>query len=300
MAFTKQRFCLHYSIPLSKQDWANLDASRVKLVMLPLPFCDRDTLWELRARNCKVVIRIPESDYYQDADPIRIKDAVFAAMQFCPIEAVIVGVEPDDQYVLSYGEPTWGQERAYEHRRRFDAVRRLLQPMIKVISPGLKAAVRRTDGTVGRTISEDDPPAAGIRDWCMINTLPDKKDNTFGWDEAEGNSTHMYLYSHDGIVDDLRFMIDSKWWLTLLHKPIWMGELGLGNARSNDQDKMQAYIQIAEILLSRKNGKQHPLGQRCELLAPFVSNGIPDHWEAYYLLDDPVAYQLLGAWMSIP
>lgn len=299
MAFTKQRFCLHFSMPLSPQDWANLDASKVRLVMLPLPFCDKNTMWDMRARNIRVVIRIPESDYYGAGDPERIRDEVIHAMTFCPVEAVIVGVEPDDQYVLSYGSPDWGQARAYEHRAAFDRVRKLLQPMIRVVSPGLKAMVRKSDGSLGRSISEDDPPAAGVRDWCMINTLPDTE-GRFGWDEADGNSTHMYLYSHDGVVDDLRFMIDSKWWLTLLHKPVWIGEVGVGQARTSDVEKMTAYIQLAEILLSRDRfGKQHPLGVHSELLAPFVSNGIPAHWEPYYLLDDPAAYVMLGDWMRL-
>lgn len=304
MGFSKQRFALHFSVPLSEQDWKNLDNSKVKLVMLPLPFCDANTLWQLRGRGCRVVIRIPESDYYLPTDPARILTAVIEAMKFCPVEAVIVGIEPDDRFVLSYGEPTWGQDQAYLHRYQFDAVRFLLQPYVRVISPGLKTAVRFPDGHIGRTISEDDPPAAGVRDWVMIGVLPQPKPDGggmgYGWDDAFGNSIHYYAYNWDGIVNDLRYKIDGKWWATLLHKPLWIGEVGVGSERLSDVERMEAAIDMSEILLSRVNSRQHMFGQRCELLCPFVSNGQPDgHWESYLLLDDPQAYVELGRWMAV-
>jgi hypothetical protein len=87
----------------------------------------------------------------------------------------------------------------------------------------------------------------------------------------------------------------------LLHKPICIDELGVGNASMSDVQKMAAYIAVAEILLSRVDGRQHALGQRCELLCPFVSNGDPGdppQWEPYFLLKDPACYAELGRWMA--
>jgi hypothetical protein len=301
MPFNKGRFCLFFSIPLSSQDWANLTLSKVRLVMMPPGVADAGTLKRMASMGIRVVLRVPESDYYDDLAPARIRNQVLAAMQSCPVEAVIVGVEPDGEFVLSYGSPTWGQqEKAYEHRRRFDAVRRMLQGVgVKVVSPGYKTAVALTGGGVGKAISEDDPAPAGFRDWVMINTLPDHQYSEFGYDAAEGNGVHIYLYSWAGIVDQLREMIDTRWYQVLLHKPLWIDEIGIGNASTTARQKMQGYIEIADIMLSRKNGRQHPLGQRCELLCPFISNGIPNgQWEAYFLLNDPACYVELGQWMS--
>jgi hypothetical protein len=301
MPFTKERFALFFSIPLTNQDWINLAASKVKLVMIPLPFADQATLTRMRGMGLRVVLRVPESDYYDDRAAARILAQVLAAMQWCPIEAVIVGVEPDGNYVLSYGEPDWGQSHAYEHRPRFDAVRKALQGVgIKVISPGYKMQVRLTDGRLGRSISEDDPAPAGYRDWVMINTLPDAN-REFGYDAADGNGVHLYCYGWEGVVDDLRATIDTKWETLLLHKPLWIDEIGIGNDHSSDLQKMQGYIDAAEILLSLHNGRQHPTGARVEMLCPFVSNGTPDgQWEPYLLLDDPACYTELGRWMTPP
>lgn len=298
MAFDKRRFALFFSMPLSAQDWLNLAASKVSLVMLPLAYADAATLRRLSGLGIRVIIRLTEDDYYDDFAPARIKKLVVAAAALCSIDAVIIGVEPDSGFVLSYDSKDWGQSRAYEHRRRFDAVRRALGGLgIAIVSPGYRLAVTLTTGALGRAISEDDPPAAGFRDWIAICTLPDRN-NEFGYDEADGNGVHIYLYDWAGVVDELRSLIDGRWYTTLLHKPIWIDEIGVGNGHTSDTEKMRAYIAIAEILLSRKNARQHPLGARTELLCPFVSNGVPDGWPAYFLLDDPAAYVELGTWLA--
>src|SRR4051812_12587309 len=114
MPFTKERFGLFFSEPLSAQDEANLRASKVKLVMIPLPFADAATMRLIASVGARAVLRVPESDYYDDFAPSRIKNQTLAAMQNGPVEALMVGVEPDGEYILSYDSDDFGQAHAYE------------------------------------------------------------------------------------------------------------------------------------------------------------------------------------------
>lgn len=290
MAFTKQRFALFFSLPLDNQDWANLAASHVKLAMLMLPFADAATLRRMRDMGIRVVLRVPEESYYEDTAPFRIKSEVMTAMQSCPVEAVLVGNEPDAAQDLGYGSPSFGQPFAYVHRRRFDAVRVALQGVgIKVISPAL----------IMRSISEDEAPAPGQVTWREILCLPDTQ-GKYGYLEADGNGVHIYGYGWDGPVDELRYKFALKIAATLWHKELWIDEVGM-TGKYTQVEKIAAYIDMTEILLSvQNNGKQHPLGQRVNLLCPFVSNGTPGDppaWSPGFLIRDPAAYALLGNWM---
>ncbi len=288
MGFTRQRFGVFWSIPPDELDWQNLQVSHVKLVMLMMDFCDVVTLSRLRGMGCRVVIRVSENDYYNDEAPERIRNQVLMAMRSCPVEAVIVGNEPDHAQNLSYGSPGWGQEFAYVHRRRFDAVRKALQSMgVKVISPAL----------IMRSISEDEPPAPGQVTWREICTLPD---NGAGYLEADGNGAHLYLYHADGPVDTLRALFALKYYATIWHQNLWVDELGIPDNRP-PVEKMRAYIALAEILISQREGRQHPLGQRVDFLCPFLANGDPGNppaWNPSYLIRDKKAYELLGDWIS--
>lgn len=289
MAFTKQRFALFFSLPLGEQDWANLTVSRVRLVMLMLPFADPGTLARMRDMGIRVVLRVPEDAYYEDGAPERVRAGVLACMQSCPVEAVMVGNEPDAAQDLTYTANTWGQPFAYVHRRRFDAVRRALQGVgIKVISPAL----------IMRSISEDEPPAPGQVTWREILCLPDEV-GEYGYLEADGAGAHVYGYGWEGPVDELRYKFALKHYQTLWHRPLWVDEVGITGHRS-PVEKMRAYIDMAEILLSQVNGRQHALGQRVEFFCPFVSNGepgFPPAWSPRFLLTDPACYTLLGDWM---
>lgn len=289
MGFSKQRFAIFWSLPPDDQDWVNLALSRVKLVMIMLEFCDAVTLTRLRDMGCRVVIRVNEGAYYDDAAPTRIRNLVLGAKALCPVEAVIIGNEADHAQDLQYGSANWGQAWAYQHRKRFDALRKALQLVgVKVISPAL----------IMRSISEDEYPAPGQVAWREILCLPD---NGYGYLDAEGNGVHLYMYHADGPVDTLRALFALKYYATIWHKPLWIDEIGIPDKRSQ-VEKMRAYIAFAEYLLSiRDDGKQHPLGQRVEFLCPFVGNGIPGDppaWNPNYLIRDPNAYRLLGDWLK--
>lgn len=286
MAFHKGRFGLFFSLPLDAQDWANLDASRVRLVMLMLEHATTDTLRALADRGCKVVLRVNEADYYSADAPLQIATRVMMARRDCPVDAVIVGNEPDHPFNMNYGSVGWGQEFAYVHRMRFSAVRRILQNTgARVVSPA----------PIMRSISEDDPPAPGRVTWREIMCLSEDE----GYQLADFNGCHLYAYGWDGPVDELRLKFALKQQTELWHKPLYVDEVGV-SGNHTPIEKMRAYIDIAEILMSIRDGRQLMIGQRVEFLCPFVSNGSPDgSWDARYLLRDPACYRLLGDWMAV-
>lgn len=286
MAFTKQKFGLFFSLPLDEQDWMNLSLSRVRLVLLMLEFADATTLTRLRSMGCRVILRANEDHIYNDAAPTLIRNQVQVARQYCPVESVIIGNEADHAQNLDYGSAGWGQAWAYTHRRRFDNVRRELQAIgVKVVSPAL----------IMRSISEDEQPAPGRVAWREILTLPD---NGAGYLDADYNGVHLYSYGWDGPVDELRWKFALKHYAELWHKPLVIDEVGISGGHT-PLEKMRGYIDMAEILLQQREGRQHPLGQRVEALIPFVSNGVPGGaWDARYLLRDPACYRLLGDWIG--
>lgn len=280
MGFSKQRFGLFFSLPLDALDWQNLAASKVKLVLLMLEFADKPTLLRLHSMGIRVILRANEDSIYNDEAPTRILNSVFKAMQLCPVDGVIVGNEPDSAQSFEYGAATWGQDWAYQVRRRFDTVRRKLQSVgIKVVSPAL----------IMRSISEDEAPVPGRVTWREILTLPD---NGAGFQDADYNGCHLYLYGWDGYVDELRFKFALKHQAELWHRGLVIDEVGVAGSHT-PLEKMRAYIDIGELLLTHR-----ALGSRVEALIPFVSNGVPGAWDARYLLRDPQAYVELGAWMS--
>lgn len=290
MAFTKAKFGIFWSLPPATGDWANLTASGVKLVMLPLEFTGAETLLRLAGMGCRVLVRVQEGSYYDDNAPARIRNQILAVRQLCPLEAVIVGNEPDHTLNWEYSSAGWGQEFAYVHRRRFDAVRRALQGAgVNVIAPA----------TIMRSISEDEAPAPGRVTWREIMCLPEQFNQEVGYLAADGCGVHLYSYHWDGPVDLLRWLFALKQQAELWHKPLYIDEVGVADSDS-PLDKMRSYINMAEKLLSVRGGRQHPLGQRVECLIPFVANGDPGDppaWDPRFLLRDPVAYQELGIWM---
>lgn len=276
MGFTKDKFALFFSLPMTEADYANLDASGVKLVMLPMSLANNfpDMLWKLAQRNVKVVIRVEEQDYYNDNAPTRILITLNKLSTLIPIVAVICGVEPENGINFEYGSPEWAGS-VWEHKRRFDAVCTTLQNNgYRVVSPGWTS----------RAISEDDKPQPGSTTWDEILRS--------SYNAAFGNGGHIYEYGFDGPVDMIRFKTTLREIQRVRHKPIWLDEVGVSGGDA--LYRMRAYIEIADMLLT------HRLGNRVEMLCPFISGGDPGNppvWPAGFLMKDIRAYQLLGAWM---
>lgn len=291
MAFYKGRFGLFWSLPPDALDWANLDASRVRLVMLMLEHARPDTLLALADRGCKVIIRVNENDYYADDAPLKIAARAIMVRQVCPVDAVICGNEPENAQNLAYGSATFGQDFAFVHRKRFDDVRILLQQTgVRVISPAFTC----------RMITESDKPQPGEQTWWDICTDTDDKrvpgDGQFGYHSADGNGAHCYQHNWLGPVDEIRFAFMLQRLQTTFHKPLWIDEVGINSG--TELERMAAYIDMAEMLLDRK----YYYGQRVEFFTPFVANGdpgFPPAWSPGYLIRSHAAYEMLGNWMAV-
>lgn len=291
MSFTKDRFALFFSLPPDERDWQNLAASRVRLVMLPLSLAAirMDIVARLKQAGCRLVLRVEEGTYRDAASAARIGGEVAAVSAVCQVEATVAGVEPENGVHMIYGAD-WEKVRAYEHRNAFDRLRVALQLRgLRVIAPGWTK----------HSISEDDPPMPARTTWREICTMPqysehDRNRMSFGYHSADGVGWHEYQHGWHGFVDELRLKFSLKQAQELWHLPIWIDELGVNSG--TQVERMRAYIDIAEMLLT------HRLGQRVELLTPFVSNGDPGpppyHWNPGLLLTDPACYRLLGDWMQ--
>jgi hypothetical protein len=276
MAFTKDKFTLFFSMPLDAQDWANLNASGVKRVMLPFEMATADQIGMFAEAGKRTILRLNEHEYYDDAMPTTIaaRLAWYRSMFGDSIEALVCGVEPEHETDLSYDAPTWHQERAREHAHRVDRVRAEVQPLgIKVVSPGWTM----------RGISETDTLQPGEMAWRELCAPT--------YHQCDGCGFHLYTYNWLSVVDSLRVYFALQKACVFWHKPIWLIEVGVGS--SGPVERMQAYLDIANILLD----PALPFSKRVEMFCPFVSNGTGEAWDRGYLLKDPACYDLLSHWM---
>jgi hypothetical protein len=275
MAFTRDKFALFFSMPLDAQDWDNLTISGVKRVMLPYGIATAEQIGLLAEIGKRVILRLDESDYYHDQAPLDVAATLqrWKALLGDSIEALVCGVEPEHLTNLSYDSPTWGQDHARDHARRVDRVRAAVQPLnIKVVSPGWTM----------RTISETDPLQPGEMAWREL-CAP-------AYHQCDGCGYHLYTYNWQSVVDNLRVYFALQKACIFWHKPLWLIEVGVGGG--GPVDRMQAYIDIANILLD----PALPFNKRIEMFCPFISNGTGEAWDSGYLLRDPASYELLSHW----
>ena len=271
--FNRQLFTLFYSQPLDALDISNLGRSKVKRVMVPFTMADAPLLAHMASIQVSVVLRLNERDYYRDDIGAVVKREVSWRMQHARIEAVICGVEPDNGVNLNYGSPDWDAQKAWKHAAYLGKVIEGLRGTgVKVVSPGWTA----------QSISEDEIPCPGRATWAEICRHT--------YDLCDGCGHHEYQYGWRSEVDRLRLKFSLKAAQERWHKPLWVDELGV--MTGSQVERMQAYIDVARML------ETHPLGQRVEMLAPFVSNGNANGWDAGYLLRDPAAYDMLGAFLQ--
>lgn len=283
----KQDFTLFWAIAPSAQDWANLITSGVSRVMITyqLATSDTDMLVRLSTANRRVIIRLEDNN---QRPPAEIARALNDIRHVVPIDAVIVGNEPDGGFNMRYGSPSWGQLRAYESAMRtsylVEAVRGLGLP---VVSPPMSHPPD--------AISEDGPPLPGRVTFREI-VAPK-------YQEADGCGLHIYAlgWGFNGQdptdvqqVNRDRFKFALKAGVENWHRPCYIDEVGviLGG---DDVLQMRAYLEMADIIMrSRCN-------DRVKMFCPFISAGDPGSppaWDARFILSLPAAYALLGAWMT--
>jgi hypothetical protein len=295
--FSKQRWCLFFSMPLDEQDWRNLNVSKVRLVMLPfsLAYNHPDLLGHMAALQKRLILRIDEGELYT-TDPYVFRQRLYAMIRSVQVEAVIIGNEPEGGHDMTFSSPNWGQDWAKHHKQVLDEVRVALSNLgAKLISPGW---------TVGRK-REIDPLLPGRIAWRI------EVGEEYG--RCDGNGGHVYLNEwggEQGLQNEIGYLNQVNNLCEMYHKPVWLDEVGI--TQGSDLEQMRAYIRMSDMLLDRS----WEAGSRVELFSPFISNGDPYkrdgegnilkdaagnplwHWNPKYLLRDEGAYSELGRYLA--
>lgn len=270
-------FTLFFSLPLSDADWRNLQASKVQRVMLPLSLAHArpDILSRLNTMGIRLIARLEET-YYEPNAPARVLIQVTEVMQHVAVDALILGVEPDNAFDMTYASYTWGQNHAYRHRDALWAVFNVLRAAhldIDLISPGHTM----------HSISEDEVPAPGREAWAEICRPL--------YSQLDGAGMHLYGYGSDGhYINTVRALFALKMAQERFHKPIWIDEIAFDSG--TQLERMDAVIRFARLM------ENHLLGERVRMLCPFVSNGDGKAYPARLIITDPAAYQLVGRYMQ--
>lgn len=278
----REDFTIFWSVPPDALDWSNVLTSGVRRVMLPWAFATPTLLAKLRLHGIRAIIRLDESDYYGDNAPTAIRLGLEERVRAGDVEAVVIGVEPENGINMRYGSPSWRHDLAQRHAAATNRVARAISGLgLKVITAGW--TMRGVD-------PQHDPPEPGVTSW-REHTAYAYTDVTIA-----GNGFHLYEYDWiwqaDGRnVDFERAQITLRTAQEHFHKPLWIDELGIDHG--TPVQRVRAYLDFCRWLLA-----DH-LGGRVECVAPFVSNGTPNgHWEAGKLIRDPAAYVLIAEFMA--
>lgn len=276
VTFTRDKLTLFWSITPDALDFANLERSGAARVMLAWGCVTPGLLARLTAIGRRVVIRL------SDDDTNMVHPALLAAnlrqwLQAARIDAVIVGCEPNAAFDMTYGSVTWGQNYAFPHASHVGELAEAVNGLgmgILSVSPALKMGA----------ISEDDKPQPGQTAWQEI-CRPAYEGH------CQGNGAHIYGYGWTSVVDSVRARFALQRAQEAFHLPAWIDEAGF--AHGTPVERMRAVLDFGTLLLN------HPLGQRVEMLCPFVANGTPGgQWDPNYLMRDPACYDLLRDWLA--
>jgi hypothetical protein len=195
-----------------------------------------------------------------------------------PVDAVIVGVEPDEGVDFRYGAADWGQSKAYASAQRASSLIDSVHGVpLQAVAPAMTWPPAM--------ISEDGELQPGRTTWREI-VAPH-------YQRADGIASHCgYVLGWDGhVVNEVRFKNGLKREAESWHKPLWIDECTLPT--SDDMLQMQCAIDLARIIM------RSPSNERVKLLSPFCSAGTAGlYWSDKYLIKNPLAYELLAAWLS--
>jgi hypothetical protein len=234
-------------------------------------------LAHLAALGKRVIIRL-EEDYYDHDAPQRIRGQVRDAMRLVPVDAIVMGVEPDAPFSLKYGAPSWGQDSARSHANAMAKVRQALADLgPRLISPGWTAGMKH--------VVDDLYP--GKQAWRL--------ECGEAYAECDANGGHVYLHVWRGWQDEFYFINQVNELAQMFHKPLFIDEVGVTDG--SDVEQMRAYIRMTQML----EDEHWEAGQRVVGFVPFISTGDPGNppvWNGKYLLKEEAAYQLLGTFMG--
>ena len=282
MSFRRTDFTLFWTLPPDGVDWQNLALARVRRMQLVAALAGRDLLLRLRDAGVQgVTVRMNEEDYATHEARLRARDRI-APLLALGVDIVIVGVEPEHAFDFRYNSPGWGQDAAFAHSSNLREMLGLLRPLgVRVASPGWTSRAKDMNWREGLF--------PGEQTWLEITREV--------YNACDLNGFHWYSY--DGTDYDVRERMRRTLWQEQerRHLPIYIDEVGVD--RGTPVQRMGIYLHLATLLLDSTSNQPFALsGARVAALTPFVSNGNGVGWDIRYLIRDPMAYQMVGRFLS--
>lgn len=283
MAFSRDKFGLLWSVPPDGVDRDNLRRSGVRLVEVTFNIATEALVDMLASAGVRTICaRLNEGDYYT-ADARRATADRVARLMPKGLTHVQIGCEPENAQDMRFGSRSWGQEQAYLHG---NATREMY---LSLFALGVK------------TISAGWTERGWYRNWdegVQPGVYPWLEETRLAYNDCDYNGAHLYM--SDGTTYDIEERARAYLWeeQARRHKPLWIDELGVTPSVGDNLAKMGIYLRFASYLL--RTDRRTPLGgagERVEALIPFVSNGNGIGWDPRFILRDPAAYDLLGAWI---
>ena len=287
-------FALFFPEPMADEDRANFEASGVKRVHLFLGVArnnPNNQLEYLHGKGGKVTLRVEEpvpgqsaNSYYNEATHPRIVSDISWIDDRVEVEAVIVGNEPQGFHSQERGSANWGNNpdgefpkgRAWAHQYALDRLRAALQAHdYKVISPGYKR---------GR-VRPQQAAQPGNATWGRICSD--------AYDRCTAGGIHVYADAMQSGVDDERYLWAIGEELERVHTAAWLNETNINSPSASAQERMRGCMHMYDLLAAQPWAVD-VIGSFC----PFVSNGRAGEEWSHMIMRDPVAYKLLGSWMS--
>jgi hypothetical protein len=294
--FTKQTaLALFFPEPMDELDFQNLRMSecrRVQLFYRTALVLPRQ-LEVLAQMGVSVTLRLEEpsqipisESYYSQANHGSIRAGIEQIRRKVPVQAVIVGNEPEHPYNLAWGHP-WGNTptpafpsaggRAQAHS---DAVA-ALQPILKGL--GVKAV---SPGWTHKRITPRDDPQPGRMTWRELCAG--------AYNACDGNGAHVYAHNFISPEDENRYLWALGEEVARCHRSVWLNETNVNTRGISDAERMAKVRAMAELIAAQG------WGGRVVTFCPFTSNGRDDEEWSHLIMRSPQAYFELGQWLQQP
>jgi len=282
------QWALFFPAPMSGADRANLRASGVRRVQtfLTTALAHPEQLDYLAAQGVRVSLRLDEpnrgqegSSYYNRLNHPDILAKVRAVKMRVPVEAVIMGNEPENDYDLTWNSTNWGNMpdqwyrlpggKAQAHAEAVADLAFALRGMgVASVSPGW----------THKRITPRDAPQPGRESWRELTA--------YAYNACAANGAHLYAHDWASAEDENRYLWATGKEVARCHRAVWINETNVH--KKEDVWQMQTVIAMYQLLMAQS------WGSRVVSFCPFVSNTGGPGYDSVYVLSDPAAYELLG------
>lgn len=293
MGLDRSRFALFFPQPMDAQDKANLATSGIKRIQLFLGVANNYPLQldYLAGQGVRVTLRIEEpssgqeaQSYYHAATHDVILSQIREVQKHIPVEAVIIGNEPEHDYDLSWQSGNWGNQpdqwypgaggKAQAHA---DAV------MLLGIRLKMRGLGPVSPGWSHKRMTPRDPAQPGRATWRELCAPAYNRMD---------NGAHIYALNWMGAEDENRYLWALGNELERCHRAVWINETNVGAKDLRDLERMRAVIDVARLIGSGA------WGNRVVSFCPFVSNGLANPSWGHMRIREPQAYAELRDWFN--